>query len=145
MTTLRAAVVGSFLLFSLAGGVARAGHADNHFPTGRECRASEAFVCTRQADGSWMAQYIEPSPRFSGIYGGAVGFALLWSGLPALIGGLVASRRRQNVRLAVLLGILLSWLGLLSLLIAMFGLSPDRLEQSRLSSRSREGGAALGT
>ncbi|HVE91372.1 MAG TPA: hypothetical protein VNE62_03580 [Actinomycetota bacterium] len=54
-----------------------------------------------------------------------MGFALLWSGLPALIGVLVALHRRQSIPMAVVLGLVLSWVGLLGLLIGVYLVRPE--------------------
>lgn len=73
-------------------------------------------TCTSFGEnGPWVATYPEDRPSVSvggGLSGAFFVIVLLWAVTPTVIAGAVASSRGQSVGLAVVLGLLLGWIGL---------------------------------
>jgi len=115
----RAFVILGVLAFVVIGGVAAADHNGHEFASAQECMSSgTAFdrvpSCRRSNQGPWIAQYgPTPGEATNGAFGAFLGLALLWAAAPAVIGGVIASNRGQSVGLAVLICIILGWIGLL--------------------------------
>lgn len=95
---------------------------DETYSSGEECIQNphvDAFhipTCVSVQKGRWVAQYDDfpgQGGGVSGAFGVFILFALLWAAAPAVIGGVIASGRGQSVGIAVLLGIVLGWIGLL--------------------------------
>jgi hypothetical protein len=149
MRSARGLLIGSALVCALclaapasARVAAQAPQPQRTFATAEECMGSAAELgivgsptCTRAGNGLWVATY-EEDPGFTGIpesrsssgaFGAFLLFALLWAATPAVIAGAVASSRQQSVGLAVVLGILLGWIGLV---IVLF-LKPGAVEAAR--------------
>lgn len=78
-------------------------------------------VCLSSNGGTWVADFGSSHSVSvgSGAFGAFILFAILWAAAPAVIGGFVASSRGQSVGIAVLLCILLGWLGLLIVALVM--------------------------
>lgn len=83
--------------------------------------------CTFDSEGNLIDRDIPGEPG-SGGFGGFIFFALLWAALPMVIAGAVASSRGQSVGLAVLLALVLGWIGLL---IVLFLQKPEIVDAAR--------------
>jgi len=121
----RAAAIVGVLGLVLVGGTALANHSGHEFDTAEQCiQSGDVFNmprCSRSGNGPWVAQYPgDPSPGIpgGGFFATFLVFALLWSTIPAIAGGMIASSRGQSVGIAVLLGIALGWIGLLIVVLA---------------------------
>lgn len=128
MRGMRGAIIVGVLAAGLTGGAAAAHHDGHEFQTSEQCMQSGSLMgsglpsCTRTGDGPWVAEY---GGQFGGSQGPGSGwfaafvtFAILWSMIPAVASGMVASSRGQSVGLAVLVGIVLGWIGLLIVVLA---------------------------
>lgn len=91
------------------------------YSTSEECMESAALslsrTCTSFENGVWVAQDFGDPFQDSGVPGGGAfaGFlviALLWAITPAIIGAVMASQRQQSVGLAILICLVLGWIGL---------------------------------
>lgn len=128
MKALRMVIVALVVPIFSVTGIALADHDGHEFETAEECMASSRApdrmaTCTRSNEGPWVAHYGSlGGERVPGAFGGFLVLALLWAALPAVIGGFVASGRGQSVGLAVILGLVLGWIGLL---IVVFALKPE--------------------
>lgn len=104
------------------------------FDTAQECMQSGGIgfdhmpTCTRSGGGPWVARYGHGGGGGGGAFAAFILFALLWSLAPAVISGIVASDRGQSVGLAVLIGLVLGWIGLL---IVVFVLKEDVARAAR--------------
>ena len=115
-------VLGIAIAGTLTTSVAQDGR---RFDTAEQCMQSGTSVfnmptCVNEGDG-WVAQFPDdrfPDPPGSGAFAGFLVFALVWAAAPAAISGFIASDRGQNVGLAVLLGVILGWIGLLIVYLA---------------------------
>lgn len=127
MDTWRMSLVAVVVMVVMGGGVAMADHDGHEFATAEECMSSGTGfdripTCTSFDGGAWVATYGASSESGSGAFGVFVVLAILWAAAPAVIGGIVASNRGQNVGLAVVLCIVAGWIGLL---IVIFAFKPE--------------------
>jgi hypothetical protein len=120
------AFAGSLVLFAPQIAHAQQPQPKQTFATAEECMQSgtDAFshpTCSRIGNSDWVANYGDFGPSAGG-GGGAFGafllFAILWAAAPAVISGMIASSRGTSVGLAVLLGIVLGWIGLIIVAVA---------------------------
>lgn len=118
---MRTSIVAGMLVILSGAGLASADHNGHEFETAEQCMQSGGIGftrlprCSRSGDGPWVAQYgpMNELPGSGGLLAGAIIFALLWAAAPAAIAGMIASGRGQSVGLAVALGLVLGWIGLI--------------------------------
>lgn len=84
--------------------------------------------CTFDSEGNLVDRDVPGVVGQSSGFGTFVFFAVLWAILPMVIAGGVASSRGQSVGLAVLLGLVLGWIGLL---IVVFLQNPEVVDAAR--------------
>lgn len=77
-----------------------------------------AALATLQVPAVALAQQSDFAPMAPSPGGGFLLFMTLWGVIPAIICGFIANERRVNVGIAVLIGIIGGWLGLLFVAIA---------------------------
>ena len=111
---------------------------DRTFSTAEECMQSGTnFLdpppsCTSTKEGVWVAHYsgsgLPGSLPGAGWFVVFIVIALLWGITPAVISGFIASSRGQSVFTAVLLGLILGWIGLLIVVLAF---KPNVVEKAK--------------
>lgn len=69
-------------------------------------------TCSSNAEGLLVPTSAEPRTGSSPAFGGFLMFALLWALVPLVIAARLASARRESVAMAVVLTLLLGWIGL---------------------------------
>ena len=110
---------------------------DRTFPTDVECMQSGTGfdnipTCTSTKEGEWVAHYsgsgLPGSLPGAGWFVALIIIALLWGITPAVISGFIASSRGQSVLTAVLLGLILGWIGFLIVFLAF---KPNVVEKAK--------------
>jgi len=75
--------------------------------------------CTSSGEnGRWVAHYPDHASVVHGFIGTFIVIAMLLAAAPAVISGVIASSRGQSVALAVVLGLVLGWIGLIIVIVA---------------------------
>jgi hypothetical protein len=85
-------------------------------------------TCTFDSEGNLIDRDIPGAPGEGSGFGGFLVIALLWAALPMVIAGSIASSRGQSVGLAVLLTLVLGWIGLLIVVVLQ---KPEIVEAAR--------------
>ena len=69
-------------------------------------------TCVFDENGKFLRREIPGEAPSGGSFGGLLTLALLWSALPMIIGASIAASRGQSVGLAIVVTLVLGWLGL---------------------------------
>jgi hypothetical protein len=104
-------------------GLAVAQGADLDFPMDKMERCMAEFgpqaKLSRVEGGEWRCVGSRGTAEIGSGFGALIAIGLIWSAVPMVIGGVVASSRGESVGLALILTLLLGWIGLLIVVVLM--------------------------